>query len=95
MILLCQKQCYTGFFNVKKLGKKPNIIVNCYDSGNSIPQQFLFFEGWDSGLSITVLCKNYYLSERCQSYSQGQEMCGLDICNQARIRFLLRSQIDL
>ena len=57
MILLCQKQCYTGYFNAKKLGEKPNIIVNCYDFGNSIPQQFLFFEGWATGLPMAEKIK--------------------------------------
>ena len=40
----------------RKLEKKPHIIVNCYDSGNSIPQQLLFFEDWATGLVFTVHC---------------------------------------
>ena len=54
MIFFCQKQCYTGYFNAKKLGKKPNIIVNCYDSRNSIPQQAVFFEGSGNGLENSM-----------------------------------------
>ena len=76
MILLCQKQCYTGYFNAKKLGKKPNIIVNCYDSRNSIPQQAVFFEGSGNGLLNMVkleIMRMYmfkYLVERAgESYN--------------------------